>query len=74
MMILEMVGGRKNIKVGASRTSEIYFPDWIYKNLQLESAIQLRGDVTNKENEMARKMIFVGFWCIQTKPSDRPSR
>ena len=26
MMILEMVGGRKNIDVGISNTSEIYFP------------------------------------------------
>ena len=30
MMILEMVGGRKNVKVEVSHTSKIYFPDWIY--------------------------------------------
>ncbi|GMN34584.1 hypothetical protein TIFTF001_042079 [Ficus carica] len=74
MMILEMVGGRKNIKVGVSHTSEIYFPDWIYKHLQLGSNLHLwREDMTNEENEMARKMILVGLWCIQTKSSDRPS-
>ncbi|GMN66369.1 hypothetical protein TIFTF001_035435 [Ficus carica] len=49
MMILEMVGGRKNTKVG------------------------LWEDTTSEENKMARKMILVGLWCIQTKPSDRPS-
>ncbi|MBA0818967.1 hypothetical protein Gohar_021509 [Gossypium harknessii] len=30
MMILEMVGGTKNINVGVSQTSEIYYPYWIY--------------------------------------------
>ena len=73
MMILEMVGGRKNIKVGVSRTSEVYFPDWIYKQLELRSSLPLWGDMTTEENGMARKMILVGLWCIQTKPSDRPS-
>ncbi|KAL7170890.1 hypothetical protein ACSBR2_035697 [Camellia fascicularis] len=31
MMVLEMVGGRKNIDVEVNHTSEIYFPHWIYK-------------------------------------------
>ncbi|KAM0012221.1 putative glycerophosphodiester phosphodiesterase, protein kinase RLK-Pelle-LRK10L-2 family [Helianthus debilis subsp. tardiflorus] len=35
MMILEMVGGRKNIEVGVDHTSEIYFPHWIYKKVEL---------------------------------------
>ncbi|GMN18884.1 hypothetical protein TIFTF001_042772 [Ficus carica] len=73
MMILEMVGGRKNIKVGVSRTSEIYFPDWIYKHLKLGSNLPLWEDITNEENEIARKLIMVGLWCIQNKQSDRPS-
>ncbi|GMN56782.1 hypothetical protein TIFTF001_025881 [Ficus carica] len=73
MMILEMVGGRKNVKVGVSHTSEIYFPDWIYKHLELGSTLQMWEDMTSEENKMARKMIMVGLWCIQTKSSDRPS-
>ncbi|EXB88612.1 putative receptor-like protein kinase [Morus notabilis] len=73
MMILEVVGGRKNIKVGLSDTSEIYFPDWIYKHLKQGSNLQLWRDMTSEENEIARKMILVGLWCIQTKSSDRPS-
>ncbi|KAM3203842.1 hypothetical protein P3L10_031468 [Capsicum annuum] len=31
MMVLEMVGGRKNVDAGADRTSEIYFPHWLYQ-------------------------------------------
>ena len=74
MMILEMAGGRKNVKVGVSHTSEIYFPDYIYKQLELNSAnLQLQGTMTSEENEIARTMLLVGLWCIQTKPSDRPS-
>ncbi|KAL5544818.1 hypothetical protein UlMin_008602 [Ulmus minor] len=74
MMILEMAGGRENVKVGVSHTSEIYFPDYIYKQLELNgSNLQLQGTMTIEENEIARKMLLVGLWCIQTKPSDRPS-
>lgn len=35
MMVLEMVGGRKNTSVGVEHTSEIYFPHQIYKRLEL---------------------------------------
>jgi interleukin-1 receptor-associated kinase 1 len=35
MLILEMIGGRKNYDTGGSFTSEMYFPDWIYKDLEL---------------------------------------
>ncbi|KAA8542732.1 hypothetical protein F0562_023884 [Nyssa sinensis] len=73
MMILEMVGGRKNIDVGVSHTSEIYFPHWIYKRLELDEDLGLQGDTIKEENEIARKMIIVGLWCIQTDPSQRPS-
>ncbi|KAL6177848.1 hypothetical protein ACLB2K_049369 [Fragaria x ananassa] len=73
MMILEMVGGRKNIDARVSHTSEIYFPDWVYENLQQGSNFGLVNAVTEEEKEIARKMILVGLWCIQTRPSDRPS-
>ena len=73
MMILEMVGGRKNINVGVSNTSEIYFPHWIYKRLELHNDLGFPSNMTREENEMVRKMILVGLWCIQTNPFDRPS-
>ncbi|KAK9048150.1 hypothetical protein SSX86_032887 [Deinandra increscens subsp. villosa] len=74
MMILEMVGGRKNIEVGVDHTSEIYFPHWIYKKVELlEEQLGLQGILCDEENKIARKMIIVGLWCIQTNPLNRPT-
>ena len=30
-------------------------------------------DATEKEKKTTKKMIIVALWCIQMKPSDRPS-
>ncbi|XP_058091491.1 rust resistance kinase Lr10-like [Magnolia sinica] len=79
MMVLEMVGGRKNIDPLVENTSEIYFPHWIYNrlttysHLDLHGYLGLHGIATKVEEETARKMILVGLWCIQTNPTDRPS-
>ncbi|XVF65438.1 hypothetical protein PTKIN_Ptkin09bG0249100 [Pterospermum kingtungense] len=73
MMVLEIVGGRKNIDAAVSHTSEIYFPDWIYKQLELGQDLKLHGVVTEDDERIARKMILVSLWCIQISPSDRPS-
>ncbi|XP_071726291.1 LEAF RUST 10 DISEASE-RESISTANCEUS RECEPTOR-LIKE PROTEIN KINASE-like 2.5 isoform X2 [Rutidosis leptorrhynchoides] len=74
MLILEMVGGRKNVDagVGSGRTSEIYFPYWIYSRLEKEGYL-LEDISTAEENDYARKMTIVGLWCIQTDPTQRPS-
>ncbi|KAG7981113.1 hypothetical protein I3843_05G215300 [Carya illinoinensis] len=74
MMVLEMVGGRKNIDYEVDCTSEIYFPHWIYKRLELDEDLNLQGLVMNEANhETTKKMIIVGLWCIQTDPSNRPA-
>ncbi|KAL7171145.1 hypothetical protein ACSBR2_035904 [Camellia fascicularis] len=58
MMILEMVGGRKNIDVKVEHTSEIYFPHWIYKRLELDEELGVHGIMNDEANESARKMII----------------
>ncbi|CAL5419208.1 unnamed protein product [Camellia sinensis] len=73
MMILEMVGGRKNIDIKVNHTSEIYFPHWIYNRLELDEELGVHGIMNDEANESTRKMIIVGLWCIQTDPSHRPS-
>ncbi|KAH0671860.1 hypothetical protein KY284_022947 [Solanum tuberosum] len=73
MMVLEMVGGRKNVDVGVDRTSEIYFPHWLYQRIELDEEFQLIGIMNEEEKECARKMVMVSLWCIQTDPSNRPS-
>ncbi|PIA35992.1 hypothetical protein AQUCO_03400113v1 [Aquilegia coerulea] len=79
MMMLEMIGGRKNIDVTVENTSEIYFPHWIYSRLERESMVErlehskVEGSKEVFHDEMAKKMIIVALWCIQTHPTNRPS-
>ncbi|KAD2805736.1 hypothetical protein E3N88_39113 [Mikania micrantha] len=70
MLVLEMIGTRKHNKVS---TSEAFFPDWIYKQVEVGSDLKEYGVKTEGEVELARKMMMVGLWCIQYHPSDRPS-
>ncbi|XP_059455085.1 LEAF RUST 10 DISEASE-RESISTANCE LOCUS RECEPTOR-LIKE PROTEIN KINASE-like 2.1 [Corylus avellana] len=72
MMVSEMVGGRKNIDIGVDRSSELFFPHWIYKRLELDEELGLKGLMNEEDQERARKMIIVSLWCIQTDPSNRP--
>ncbi|XP_010922275.1 LEAF RUST 10 DISEASE-RESISTANCEUS RECEPTOR-LIKE PROTEIN KINASE-like 2.1 [Elaeis guineensis] len=72
MMVLEMVGGRKNIDTRAKNTSEIYFPHWIFDHLDQYDTLEACG-VTSETEEIAKKMTIVGLWCIQMLPADRPS-
>ncbi|XP_073101228.1 rust resistance kinase Lr10-like [Elaeis guineensis] len=73
MLVLEMVGGRRNLEVQVDNTSEIYFPHWIYKHLNLDGNLKTFRTMTEVEEEISRRMILVGLWCIQIKPTDRPS-
>ncbi|PHT33405.1 hypothetical protein CQW23_25205 [Capsicum baccatum] len=73
MMVLEMVGGRKNVDAGADRTSEIYFPHWLYQRIEQDEELQLIGIMNEEEKEYAKKMVMVSLCCIQTDPSNRPS-
>ncbi|KAG6522832.1 hypothetical protein ZIOFF_019987 [Zingiber officinale] len=78
MMVLEMIGGRKNFNARADHTSETYFPHWVYDNLDeycnlTASDSVSASEVSSKSKEIERKMIIVGLWCIQIKPENRPS-
>ena len=71
MLLLEMVGGRKNIDVTVE-TNQIYFPEWVYNQLDQGEDVHIRieeeGDI-----KIAKKLTIVGLWCIQWYPIDRPS-
>ncbi|XP_021822718.1 rust resistance kinase Lr10-like [Prunus avium] len=73
MMLSEMVGGRRNINAEAEDTSEIYFPHWIYKRIELDEELGLPSIMNEEDKVRARKMIIVSLWCIQTDPSNRPA-
>ncbi|KAM4096790.1 hypothetical protein ACJW30_08G131500 [Castanea mollissima] len=73
MLVLEMLGKRKNLDVGASLTNEKYFPDWIYQELNLVENVGNNIEMAEEVEEMEWKMILVSLWCIQSAPTDRPS-
>ena len=72
MLVLEMIGARAKTST-EDTVSSVYFPEWIYKDLEKEDNIRLNGNgIICEEEEIARKMTLVGLWCIQSSPSDRP--
>ncbi|KAK4270914.1 hypothetical protein QN277_019679 [Acacia crassicarpa] len=72
MMVLEMVGGRRNANVNVDDTSEIYFPHWIYKRLELDEDLALRSIRNEGDKERIKQMVITSLWCIQTNPAERP--
>ncbi|VAH56279.1 unnamed protein product [Triticum turgidum subsp. durum] len=72
MMLLEMVGGRRNVKSTVTNSSEKYFPDWIYGHFDQEVGLQA-CKVTTGIEEIAKKMILISLWCIQVLPVHRPT-
>ncbi|KAG6389926.1 hypothetical protein SASPL_151401 [Salvia splendens] len=78
MLVLEMVGGRKTVdRRDVDCTSEIYFPTYLYKQIEMnaERDGDLAGalDEEDESKHVKRNLIIVGLWCIQTNPKDRPS-
>lgn len=72
MLILDIVGGKQHISSNEVNSSETYFPHWIYKHFEVASNLTWHDGITLEEDEICKKMIMVGLWCIQTIPSDRP--
>ncbi|TQE00289.1 hypothetical protein C1H46_014121 [Malus baccata] len=73
MLMLEMVGGRKNIgSITDNTTNEIYYPQWIYNLLEEGDDLQIHiGE--EGDGKIPKKLAIIGLWCIQWHPSDRPS-
>ncbi|XP_077222465.1 rust resistance kinase Lr10-like isoform X2 [Tasmannia lanceolata] len=72
MLLLEMVGGRKNTDATVRNTSEVYFPEWVYNKLIQGEGLRLRIE-EDGDAEIAKKLTIVALWCIQWQPVDRPS-
>ena len=71
MLLLEMVGGRKNTNVSLEESFQVLYPEWIYNLLEgrdTHVTIENEGDV-----KTAKKLAIIGLWCIQWNPVDRPS-
>ncbi|KAG5226615.1 receptor protein [Salix suchowensis] len=72
MLLMEMVGRRKNLNALADHSSQMYFPSWIYDQVS-EGKDILEDEATEQEKITTKKMTIVALWCIQLKPIDRPS-
>ncbi|XP_062120103.1 rust resistance kinase Lr10-like [Humulus lupulus] len=74
MLLMEMAGKRKNIDAVAENTCQIYFPSWAHDQLSQGKNVDVTTIDTDGENsKIIKKMIIVALWCIQLKPSDRPT-
>ncbi|KAL5705297.1 non-specific serine/threonine protein kinase [Ranunculus cassubicifolius] len=88
MLLLEMVGRRKNYDARVSDSSQVYYPEWIYNQIEkigfpLETTesdgddileVELDGESIYEEDDtFFQKMCLVGLWCIQHNPANRPS-
>ncbi|KAG6741238.1 hypothetical protein POTOM_054471 [Populus tomentosa] len=73
MLLMNMVGSRKNLNALANHSSRIYFPAWVYDKVSEGKDIETQEDATEYEKKILKKMMIVALWCIQLKPDDRPS-
>ncbi|KAI8571100.1 hypothetical protein RHMOL_Rhmol01G0091000 [Rhododendron molle] len=71
MLLMEMAGKRRNWNSSVD-SSQIFFPSWVYDQFAEGKNIQI-AETTEEESEMVKKMMLVGLWCIQMRPSDRPN-
>ncbi|XP_071912438.1 rust resistance kinase Lr10-like [Coffea arabica] len=72
MLLMELVGRRRNLNAHAEHSSQIYFPSWIYDKFDQGENLEIE-DATEDENRTARKLILIALWCTQMTPDDRPS-
>ncbi|XP_073223189.1 rust resistance kinase Lr10-like [Cicer arietinum] len=70
MLLLEMVGGRKNVEMSSAETFHVLYPEWIHNLLEGDVHIHVEDEGDAK---IAKKLAIVGLWCIQWQPINRPS-
>ncbi|KAK3404166.1 hypothetical protein EUGRSUZ_K00022 [Eucalyptus grandis] len=71
MLLMEMAGRRKNINANAEHSSQIYFPLWVYDQVNEKESVEME-EVVEEERAVIKKMIIVALWCIQFYPDHRP--
>ncbi|OVA14998.1 Protein kinase domain [Macleaya cordata] len=58
MLLLEMVGGRKDIEVKVEKASQVHFPEWIYYPLDQGEDLGIQLD-TEEDATVAKKLKMV---------------
>ncbi|ESQ31951.1 hypothetical protein EUTSA_v10003657mg [Eutrema salsugineum] len=74
MLLLEIVGGRRNLDMSFD-AEDFFYPGWAYKELTNGTALKVvdRRLQGVAEEEEVVKALKVAFWCIQDEVSVRPS-
>ncbi|XP_068315591.1 LEAF RUST 10 DISEASE-RESISTANCEUS RECEPTOR-LIKE PROTEIN KINASE-like 2.1 [Pyrus communis] len=72
MLLMEMASRRKNLNTTVEHSSQIYFPLWVHDQYNVGNDLEM-DNVTEEEKNVIRKMVITALWCIQMKPTDRPS-
>jgi serine/threonine protein kinase len=74
MLVMEMVGGRKNIDYDQkSRPSKFFYADWAFQRVQKGEFGDLRKENMSEEDQLiAKKLSLIGLWCLQFNSSSRP--
>ncbi|XP_010439880.1 PREDICTED: LEAF RUST 10 DISEASE-RESISTANCE LOCUS RECEPTOR-LIKE PROTEIN KINASE-like 2.4 [Camelina sativa] len=76
MVVLEMIGAtkREEVETSTSNKSSVYFPDWVYDDLERKETMRRLEDhiIEEEDEKTVKKMTLVGLWCIQNTPSNRP--
>eukprot|EP00250_Pteridium_aquilinum_P033212 c5325_g1_i1 orf=149-2830(+) len=78
MLLLEILGGRKNLNPSLTETEKVYFPAWVYHQVAREGRVadvmtNIAGVETQEEITQARLLMNTAFLCILENPSMRPS-
>ncbi|KAB1199727.1 putative RING-H2 finger protein ATL21A [Morella rubra] len=60
MLLLEIVGGRKNTGLTSEKSSQVYFPEWIYNLLEQKDDLRLYVE-DDGDAEIAKKLAVVVF-------------
>ncbi|THG17957.1 rust resistance kinase Lr10-like isoform X1 [Camellia sinensis] len=73
MLLFEIVGRRRNTKVGTDESMD-WFPKHVWDKFEkgeLEAMTLLCG-IEENNREKAERMAMVALWCVQDSPQERP--
>ena len=73
MLLFEIVGRRRNAKVGSSDSLD-WFPKHVWEEYEKHelAAMILACGIDEKDREKAERMAMVALWCVQDSPETRP--
>ncbi|KAL2238559.1 rust resistance kinase Lr10-like [Sesamum indicum] len=74
ILLFEIVGRRKNTKIGGNSDSLDWFPKQVWEEYEKGELMQLTEacGIEEKDRAKAERMAMVALWCAQDSPEARP--